>query len=303
VEPNLSTDKKDYRLVKTFSLPKTLIGLVQVIYAAVTLYKTRQSEISRFGYAAYGFTVLPYLIMSIVNFIGSILTPEFEKVYLVSSPVLAEAKNRKGHFSGVVGKIVPELQSSNEKVQKFEVVSAEKDLFRVRIISDDTSELNDGENEGMPSPFTEDPPHNEARETELLLTPMQPPTSSFLNKLDAEVAGFNEETPFKISGSASWDIGWSFVWSLCWTTILISFPIAVIGGLTRFHPAESTHAQRVWLMCWLLLGNLGSAIANPFAGLHIYAQLGLLIVFIAPAIGGMVVVAQELMATGSCSRL
>ncbi|KAF7357534.1 Pogo transposable element protein [Mycena sanguinolenta] len=44
--------------------PKAIAALVQGIYSAFTLYRTQGEQIHRYGFAAFGLTVLPYTIMT-----------------------------------------------------------------------------------------------------------------------------------------------------------------------------------------------------------------------------------------------
>ena len=89
--------------------------------------------------------------------------------------------------------------------------------------------------------------------------------------------------------------------------VFVSIPFAVIGGLTSFDAgSSSTHAQRVWTMTWLTFGaTLGTTGIPPdvmviptsaflFVGLMIYS---------APAVGGLVVVGQMLSSYGTCVKV
>ncbi|KAL9008735.1 MAG: hypothetical protein Q9173_006168 [Seirophora scorigena] len=68
-------------------------------------------DIERYGFAAYGLTVLPYIV-SIINLIGSLLTSEYEAIFTVHSPIMDEMKGRGGLCDGVVGTIQkPDLQT------------------------------------------------------------------------------------------------------------------------------------------------------------------------------------------------
>ncbi|KAJ7699087.1 hypothetical protein B0H14DRAFT_3174145 [Mycena olivaceomarginata] len=98
----------DVELSSGYSIPKATAGLVQAIYSAFTLYSARGAQIHQYGYASFGLTVLPYTVMTVVNFIGNLLTPDYPTLYLVESDVLLEAQKRPGAlFEGVVGKLVP----------------------------------------------------------------------------------------------------------------------------------------------------------------------------------------------------
>jgi hypothetical protein len=51
-----------------YSVTQPLAAVVQTVSAGITLYRTRGDQIDRYGFAAFGLTVVPYLIMGIINF-------------------------------------------------------------------------------------------------------------------------------------------------------------------------------------------------------------------------------------------
>ena len=80
-------------------------------------------QIQRYGYAAFGLTVMPYPIMSVVNLLGTILTPDYSVIYLVSSEAMDEARRREGsRFEGTVG-VIGNNRTSNASFEdvKFEI--------------------------------------------------------------------------------------------------------------------------------------------------------------------------------------
>ncbi|PMD39383.1 hypothetical protein L207DRAFT_633996 [Hyaloscypha variabilis F] len=82
-----------------------LIALAQAIYTSVTLYQTRGDQIDQYGYAAFGLTVAPFVLMSIINLIGSIFSPTYDAIYIVETSVMREARRHECCFDGVVGKL------------------------------------------------------------------------------------------------------------------------------------------------------------------------------------------------------
>ncbi|KAJ7243626.1 hypothetical protein B0H12DRAFT_979379, partial [Mycena haematopus] len=87
---------------------KGTVSLAQALYAGYTLYEARGDQISRYGYAAFGLTVLPYAVMSTINLLGALCTPEYDQLYLVESDTLLEARTIPGvGFEGVVGRLLP----------------------------------------------------------------------------------------------------------------------------------------------------------------------------------------------------
>ncbi|KAL9596660.1 MAG: hypothetical protein Q9219_005655 [cf. Caloplaca sp. 3 TL-2023] len=95
----------DIKLASTHDVPRILFSLIQTGSGGYSLYKARGSQIERYGYAAFGLTVLPYMMVSIINLIGSLLTSEYETVYMVHSAIMDEMVSRGGLCDGVVGTI------------------------------------------------------------------------------------------------------------------------------------------------------------------------------------------------------
>lgn len=80
----------------SYSLSKGIIAVFQTLYTSFTLYETRGNQIDRFEYAAFGLTVAPYLVMSLVNLASNVMTPDFDCIYLVRDSVMDEVEVRKG---------------------------------------------------------------------------------------------------------------------------------------------------------------------------------------------------------------
>jgi hypothetical protein len=91
---------------------------------------------------------------------------------------------------------------------------------------------------------------------------------------------------------------------------LSCIPIAITGALSHFRVAESTTAQRIWTMSWLVLGIIRGCAAPGYPempGLK-YIKNNILnflpqIFFAVPAVGGYVVIGQMLKEFGTCTRL
>ncbi|PQE27883.1 pogo transposable element protein [Rutstroemia sp. NJR-2017a BBW] len=113
------------KLPYNYSLPKILISLGQACYAIFTLYRTPGDQISQFGYAAFGLTVAPYTIVSLLNLLGSILCPEFPAIHMVESSIMEEARRRGDEyvFKGTVGTLDEEMTSSTISPDAGEVFS------------------------------------------------------------------------------------------------------------------------------------------------------------------------------------
>ncbi|KAI4249389.1 MAG: hypothetical protein LQ352_005670 [Teloschistes flavicans] len=112
----------EIKLASTHDVPRILFSIIQTVSGAYAMYRARGSQIDQYGYAAFGLTVLPYMMVSIINFIGSLLSSEYETVYLVHSSILDEMKTRGGLCDGVVGSL------ERPSHQQFVYVDGETDV-------------------------------------------------------------------------------------------------------------------------------------------------------------------------------
>jgi hypothetical protein len=107
-------DKMEVEISSNYSVSKAGIAIAQTVNAGFTLYKSKGDQLTHYGYAAFGLTVIPYIIMSILNLIAQAVTPDFSTFYLVHSEELEEARRRGGVFDGVVGSLVPSIPKVSE---------------------------------------------------------------------------------------------------------------------------------------------------------------------------------------------
>lgn len=108
IEPDFAGAHGEIQISFSYNVIQAVISVVQVFFASFTLYRSRGDQLKQYGYAAFGLTVIPYIIMSIFNLFGNVLNPDYPTLYLVRSPEMREAENRGGHFDGVIGTVVEE---------------------------------------------------------------------------------------------------------------------------------------------------------------------------------------------------
>lgn len=65
----------------------------------------RGEQILKYGYTAFGFTVIPYTVISVVNLLANVFLPEYPYLYLVSSPDMEEAIQLGGIFHPIVAAV------------------------------------------------------------------------------------------------------------------------------------------------------------------------------------------------------
>lgn len=95
-------------LQPSYSLASGVISIVQIFSACSALYQSKGYQIDAYGYAAFGFTVTPYLVMSFLNLLANCFTPTFPSLYLVHTEIMDEAISRGGQFTDIVGKLESE---------------------------------------------------------------------------------------------------------------------------------------------------------------------------------------------------
>ena len=281
----------------SYSFTKGLLAIIQALYACATLYETRGDQIEHYGYAAFGLTVAPYLVMSIINLIGTVLTPDYSTLFMVESEIMEEARQREGaFFGGAIGKLV----SNRPSTRSFNATFKVDDQNQIVLETTDGSENAEGTPQ-MPTPL-----NNSTEESRTIILPACH---------DASKDACRVRDLFV-------HIDTRFLWNAQILTFLATavglVSVGINGVLSHFRPGESTRAQRAWTMTWLAIGILyGSLTANidlmitswaasrrAWAGAGAaFGRLTLVLSYCAPAIGGFVVVGQMLMSYGHCIRV
>ncbi|KAJ5747647.1 uncharacterized protein N7511_009343 [Penicillium nucicola] len=311
-------------LSSTYSFAAPLMALIQIVYGSVTLFQSRGNQVDTYGYAAFGFTVVPYLIMSVVNLVGNMATHSYPSLSLVHTELMDEAIGRGGVFTGAVGKLRSEpLPVNNQFVfsgvcQRRQGPLWEFDVGKV---------YRHGETE--PDDFFPlrttacDIPHN------LSPTSSRSPSLQENQEISRLVIVCPSCYKFEVSSSRPFPLFHTLVLSIS------LLPLVAIGGLSGFKAESSTVAQRVWMIVSLVFGMvivtnamvadycIHGILHNPvwmkirewnsadprkkklvFIDIMTFLQLSFTMCAIAtPAIGHFVVVGQMLWEYGSCSQL
>ncbi|KAI9768637.1 MAG: hypothetical protein M1839_003997 [Geoglossum umbratile] len=320
-------------IASTLTPPKILVAIIQVLYATVTLYRSRGNQIDQYGYAAFGLTVAPYAIMSIINLAGQLVTPDYPAMYLVWSEVMGEAIERGAKISAVAGTLLEDMDSSAISAtpsaqyeepllgtfHKFPKDSGDGgDTFSLEISSDRQTP---GDKETKPAKdilaFTSRK-HN---------APVMyiPSCQRFARTDDPKTNVINpdeEEDPTRKR----------LLTSICGSLAVGAASLIIIAIFSHFHPGSSTKSQRIWTMMWLAFGTFFQLVLQillvissklkseskrqkpqevtagevSISGKRIvfYFVISFLTLFIyaVPAIGGLVVVGQMIQNYGTCTR-
>ncbi|CCM04104.1 uncharacterized protein FIBRA_06264 [Fibroporia radiculosa] len=95
---------KGIMLARSQSWLKMAVSIAQLLAASITIYRSRGDQLYRYGYAAYGLTVIPYAIMTAANFMAMYLISDYPCIYVLRTSIVEEAAKRPdGLFDGVIG--------------------------------------------------------------------------------------------------------------------------------------------------------------------------------------------------------
>ena len=310
----ITQPKTAVEVSSSYDLAKGLVAVFQTLYASATLYRARGNQIERYGYAAFGLTVAPYLVMSIVNLVSTILTPNYPTTFMVESEILREAARRDGaRFNGVVGMLENDQSVRKGTDMVFKIDEQGRcSVQQQRSTSSSTAHGNaaTGFEDALEVSRQRwlidfDPTDNDLIVKRIVLVP----------------ASHHYSPPHFAEGSLT-----------VFLRLLVGLiSLAINGVLTRFKGGNSTHAQRVWTMTWLAFGIFGgcrshitndvrepgdvrqgivSRIAGPL-GVEVrpvkvsqsFWFFTFVIVYGAVAIGGLVVVCQMLLHYGNCIQI
>lgn len=293
----------EYSINSSYSVPKAAIAIFQTIYASFTLYQTRGDQLRRYGYAAFGLTVAPYVLMSILNLVCTLVTPDYDHVYMVESPLMQEARRAHGTFVGTVGSLEKRnaaLGAPNAYAES--VSSGASSVPQSETLPRPTSEHAErkaGDASAQPTAADEDNKGPQVSNTSLKNGGLKPVSSPPLKGSRTKASENAKNHKIKQA------IG------LFSASILVGcLAIAIIGIISHFKAGNSTRPQRIWTMMWLSFG----AAVGPIPLLRVLATVRhgtkyywivdvMLIVFCAPAIGGYVVAGEMLKEYGRCIRI
>ena len=216
----LVKSKYQMTLSANHSFSRTAISIFQVFYSCTMIYQTKGDQLDRYSWGAFGLTVLPYAIMSVLNLVANTITPVYPTLQLVSSDVLDESRKRGATYGAVAGELsikspIPKTWTSTfERIQESPRLhimaftpsfkSTEDKIFRARVLIDPR----------------------------------------------AANASFTTSTGFQPVDRKSW-LRHTKVKALLMFIIIFS-PLAVAGAMSRFQPPADTHGAMT--MIWLALG-------------------------------------------------
>ena len=342
---------KKIKLCSNYNVVKVLIALAQVVYAITTLYRTKGDQITRFGYAAFGLTVIPYLFMSIMNLIGNLMRPDYPTMYLIESQDMVDAVVNRAYAADDKASTADEKtepadqgamehqgtsgnghnandtdQKADEKLDTTsQTTAADRNAntaIQSVIVSQDANKAKQNAESSNHDTHTaiqsievgtrnctpDNTPaqHSVTTRTTAMyigtVAKLTPAYEAMLLGLPTSDQDVENDVKQDIT-ILSWPLS-------CILGILV--PIAIIGIMTHFHKGDSTLPQRVWVMLWVNIGGFAGGYVGAMFWmftekktlLSIYCVIVLLALLLCvPAIGGFVVVSQEISSYGDCQYL
>ncbi|KAL8744471.1 MAG: hypothetical protein Q9190_003285 [Brigantiaea leucoxantha] len=301
----------EIKLASTYDIPRILFSLIQTGSAGYALYRARGAQIDRFGCAAFGLTVLPYMVVSVVNLIGSLLTSEYETMYLVHSAMMDEMNNKGGICDGVVGSIE---DPDSDDIRSLD--GEEKTKLRGLPM------LFDGPNEALRFHEASQPVSSTSRALAVLNWMDKPKVRGYwIGRYCLSKFHKSKHQPQPPKATLSVPSHSSFTrlsqpWYqtylnlLTIVLLLLSFtlPYLIITLLTGWKKNRSTSTARTLTLNWLICGQLQGYAVGGVERLtgRVSAVKALVIVFLiygSYTVGGLVTVAQEMIQFGLCKAL
>ncbi|KAG8528413.1 uncharacterized protein KY384_007331 [Bacidia gigantensis] len=316
------------KLASTQNAPRIIFSLSQTISGGWALYRAQGAQIDRFGYAAYGLTVLPYMIVSTVNFLGSLLTKEYDMLYMVHSSIMDEMISQGGAIDGMVGTIEPteggeidepQIPALNAVVGKEEPILPEGRTLRFQTNSEEqiAYKTTDADASWSPTLSIKKPIHTQQVNSMVLVAnlwrrykqwrkrsrnsdqPKYPPNST--------VISVPSHGPLTRVPPPFYD---PFLHVVCLALLIAAFavPFIVITVLTGWQARQSQSRDRNFILNWIIYGMVLGYVAGTVEQASDNKKLlkKLAIVFLSYGsycISGFVSVVSEMIVGGSCTAV
>ena len=310
-------DVKPTRIASTHDIPRILFSLIQTASGGYSLYKARGSQIDRYGFAAFGLTVLPYMIVSIINFIASLLSAEYETVYMVHSTMMDEMVSRGGIVDGVVGSLQENINTETSGYNGTSCVKEDSKVVRFRDSEDTLHGFEVGVDKGrkfdiLPYEPPSPPPlkkwisrfHLRYRQWHGLVTAHDPKSKPSITGPTLDIPTH----PPLHNHSPPWYQKHLNISALVILSLTLALPYAVIGLLTGWKAKHSTSVQQNFVLLWLIHGQFQGynvAKVERLIGKK-NSMRGLLLIFLvygSNCVCGLFVVAQEMLEFGTCKAV
>ncbi|KLU93080.1 hypothetical protein MAPG_12021 [Magnaporthiopsis poae ATCC 64411] len=305
--------KRTMTISCNYNFTKSLISIVQLLFGITTLYRAKADQLDRFGYAAFGLTVAPYVWMSMINLLGNVLCPQYDCIYIAESEGLrqfyawragASAVDQERYkVEGVIGRLD---EGSDERLKEYH---RERLCLRTLLRHEHSIDVTGWEDVVQLQSYT-------ILRVFRILSQLAPLdiTDRFWWLPNTDRFGWLPEletTYLKIQIEG-------LVRSAVWSFVAAAVPLVIVGTVSSFRPGQSTVEERGWMMAWLVCGVLGQLWSTPAVFIegrpsittgdrqryHSRAiYMCVVLAFGVPSIGGMVTVGRMIRDFGVCQWL
>jgi hypothetical protein len=300
-------------IASMYNLVKAVVAIAQTVFASMTLYKTRGNQIETYGYASFGLTVLPYVLMSILNLFSQIAYAEYSTLFMVHSDIMDEARKRGGIFDGVVGTLKPppgDRPTADGVVRgpwTVRIPRNTKQSWRAACVLRKEA---DAGHKAREITVVDNASTEHATNPATIHFPSSSPLGGSFKLV-------TDNKKLRVTGLlAQRQSQYSSFLTLLAPFIFGCISLLVVGLMTRFRKGnESTEVQRGFASSWLVIGMLFGSLERPISrsllGIRgrlsaIMRGIGLVLiygVFLVPAVGGLVVVCKMIVSYGTCTRI
>lgn len=243
-----------------------ILSVIQICIGTYNLYSAQSSQIPRWGYAAYSLSVLPYVIMSVMNLLCAALVDSYACAQLLRTPILEESVCRSlagdqtdmTEYDGTIGTVKKEYMPDRAQVGQ----SGQDGYVAVRMRTRTILTTS-----GTPHKFLVVETATRRRTYRLVQegAPANGPAEKADQRGDGAtieanlkparftVSALNHEgpSPQKEVVKADAITQLEIMTLVCLFLVAMIVPSAVIYALTHFRANDSTVAQRAWMMAWL----------------------------------------------------
>ncbi|KAL7271368.1 hypothetical protein RUND412_005880 [Rhizina undulata] len=261
------SDKDSIILASSYNSVKSFAGVLQVIFSLYTIYGAYGFQIQTYGYAAFGFSVIPYTIMSFLNAIANLIEADYDTLFLVESEIMLEANDREEAelFIGTVASLVhDETKVEDETTECVDLLwkrDEKRAGWKVYEVSDDgdktgrkwrvrDEEESESEDEPAITDFHQPLHHYRTRSQSPDADSEVPERKRPATQILIPAAG-QFQTKRKIVKKSNKFYKWSV---LSIISFALLFPYIFIAIVSQFKARESTARQRVFMLGWLIVG-------------------------------------------------
>ncbi|KZT26159.1 hypothetical protein NEOLEDRAFT_1147545 [Neolentinus lepideus HHB14362 ss-1] len=219
-----------------------LVSIVQLVSSIFTLYRTKGDQIVRHGYAAFGLSVIPFMLMTVINLAFNAILGDYPYLYILRTRVLEEAEGRLEHgkrFVGCIGHTT-------------DIVILGQGQTLVRLFESVEMYLEDSQENQCPDRVLVVKASGKEKKFKFIAhSSSEAPRHVFIVPALISYPPLVDEHLDANNALPGNPLLITPVLLALMFTLLVVLPHVIIYGLTGFKKGDSTHGERAWMMAWL----------------------------------------------------